>query len=371
MDQFSIGIKVSHRLACEIASGFCKELKAIGLKDANETSLPNSVLLKKMHKASRTRHENQNTKLYADLALAAPVPLSYASVSGLGKHPWLRPSGYLRVFAKEGKIDLLMGGSSTFDVVEEFWSRYSHIEPQHPVFKFSKEELKHTLHGMLYADEGQTLKKQALMVFAVQPVLGRGTLASQSSRKDANAMGLNFQGSCYKTRVLVGVLGKKSCYHKKKQHVLDSFAAYIVDDCNAMFDTGVAVNLDGRRVQIRLCVIAVKGDWPILLRLGHLTRSFNRLTKRGRGKNGNRNECKGICHLCLAGYPGISYGEYGEDAKWVSTYLKEPPFQESDPSPFWRLRQSPQLELLCHYDPFHVMHKGIFAELAGSAVVAW
>ena len=353
--------KVSHRLVCQIASGFCEEFKhATGL-DSSEC-LQSGRLLEKMHHSSRTRHENQTTKSYVEAGLSAPVPISYADLDGLSEHPWLRPSDFLRVFVQENKLGLLMGGSS-FDIIEKFWCRFQVHQPDHPIFSLlDPHDRKYTLPLMLYADEGQTLRKQSIMVISIQPAVGFGTHAA-SGFADPEAMGLNFKGSCYRTRFLVSTLLRR--IYKKKPHIVDSLIKQIVLDCNETFESGVGVLLDGVSKKLRGCIVGLKGDWPILSRLGHLTRHFHRMTK------GGKTASAGICHLCLAGCPGIPYQQYTEAAAWCGTYLSEAPFDPADPSPLWDLPQSPAEELFYHFDVFHTWHKGIYAELAGSAVATW
>ena len=358
--------KVCHRLVCEIASGFWQEFKSATGMDSDDDMLESAPLIKKLHRSSKTRHENQTTEAYAKHGLAAQVPISYDDLGGLERHPWLRPSDYIRVFVNEGKLGLLMGESGSFDVVQEFWRRYERIQPQHPVFKLDPEELKYTLPCMLYADEGSTLKKQSLMVVSLQPVLGKGTYAAATCQTNAAAMGVNFLGSCYKTRFLISVLAKR--FYKQRPQILDALVKFVVEDCNALFDCGIGVSMSGVSKKIRICILALKGDWPILARLGHLTRSFHKQKKGGKDQRSAMEG--GICHLCKAGCPAMPYQEYTEAAKWCGTFLSEPPFDPDDPSPLLDLRQAPEKELLYQYDVFHTLHKGVCAELAGSAIAS-
>ena len=322
-----------------------------------------------MHKSSKTRHENQTTKAYEDVGLAAPVPFSYVDLDKFPHHPWVRPSDFLRVFVQQNKLGLLTGGSS-FDILAEFWQRYYYVQPSHAVYKLlDTEQRRFTIPCMLYADEGQTLKKQSLMVVSIQPAIGAGIHAAEGCAS-SGSMGNNFIGSCYKTRFLLSVLAKRA--YKTNGEVLDVLMEQIVRDCNDCLESGVSVCLEGKPIKLRLAIVQVKGDWPILTRLGHLTRSFHRLTKGGLvTTTGKEKVPKGICHLCRAGCPGVPIQEYTEQAKWCETYLKDPPFDPNDPSPLWELHQADSKEVLYHYDLFHTCHKGIFAELAGSAIVSW
>ena len=359
--------QVSHRLVCEIASGFWQELKSATGLDSDDEILQSAPLIKKMHKSSKTKHENQTTEAYAKLGLAAPVPISYMDLDGLSEHPWLRPSDLLRVFVLEKKLGLLMGDCSSFEVVQEFWKRYELVQPRHPVFQLDPGDLQYTLPCVLYADEGSTLKKQSLMCVSIQPVLGRGTYAASRCEASPAAMGLNFMGSCYKTRFLLSVLATR--FYKKQPNILDNLIREIVRDLSGLFGKGVAVCVGGVVKTIRICILGLKGDWPILARFGHLTRSFHKQKKGGRALRSP--DEGGICHLCKAGCPSMPYQEYTEAARWCASFLSVPPFDPADPSPLADLPQPPEKELFYQYDLFHTTHRGVFAELAGSAIASW
>ena len=263
----------------------------------------------------------------------------------------------MRAFVQKDKLGLLLGGSVDFNVVEEYWERYYHVDPSHEVFSLPKEARRFTIPMALYADEGQTLKKQAINILAIQPVIGLGTRLYQQHREDDSAMGANFAGSTYRTRFLLSCLMKAK--YRKSPETLDELVRAIVMDCNYLFEEGLGIQINGQRQSLRVAIVAFKGDWPMLVRMGHLKRHFGRLAFGAKKV--------GICHLCNAGKAGIPYHEWDENARWQQTVFKDSPFTRED-GPLALLHQSANKARLFMYDMFHTCHKGVFAELAGSAI---
>ena len=346
---------------CEIAQSFWAEYREATGVDSDDDSLASAAVLKAMSRASNTRHENQTEALYVQQGLSAPIPISKVDLPGLPGHPYFKVSDYLRVFTEQDKLHLLMGGEeSCFDKIATFWQRYHAVCPEHPIYKKSESCRRFQIPILLYADEGQTLKKQSIMVIAFQPALGAGSLSSQHHRSNEDGMGLNFAGSSYRTRFLLSCMLKNK--YRKSAETFDDLIRVFVSEFNLMFEEGVGVSLASGNQKLGLTVIGVKGDWPILTRMGYLGRHFGRLAFGG--------DRPGICHLCMAGTEGIPYHEYDEHAKWIPTYLQSSPFSRDD-GPLSQLHQSPAQERTLLYDIFHVCHKGVFAELSGSAIAPW
>ena len=328
--------------------------------DSDDDALASAAVLKAMSRASKTRHENQTEALYIQQGLSAPIPISRVDLPKLPGHPYFKVSDYLRVFTEQEKLHLLMGGEVCFDKIAEFWRRYQAVCPEHPIYKKSESCRRFQIPVLLYADEGQTLKKQAIMIVSFQPALGNGTLSNQHHRPNDDGMGLNFAGSSYATRFLLSCLLKNK--YRKSAETFDELIRVFVHEFNLVFEEGIAVSLASGNHKLGLSVIGVKGDWPILTRMGYLHRHFGRLAFGA--------DREGICHLCMAGTVGVPFHEYDEHAKWIPTYLQCSPFSRED-GPLSQLHQSPAQERTLMYDMFHVCHKGVFAELAGSAIDSW
>ncbi|CAE7195085.1 unnamed protein product [Symbiodinium sp. CCMP2456] len=301
--------------------------------------------------------KQQHREVEMRKGLSAPIQWSFVDLPGLPNHPWFKVSSFMRAFVHNDKLGLLLGGSVDFNVVEEYWERYYHVDPSHKVFSLHKEARKFTIPMALYADEGQTLKKQAINILAIQPVIGSGTRLYQQHRMDDSAMGANFAGSTYRTRFLLSCLMKAK--YRKSPQTLDELLRAIVMDCNFLLEKGVGIQVNGQQQSLRVAVVAFKADWPMLARVGYLERHFGRVAF-GKKKIG-------ICHLCSAGKEGVAYHEWEGTAKWQRTLFKDSPFSRDD-GPLALLHQSATKARLFMYDMFHTCHKGVFAEVAGSAI---
>ncbi|CAE7272516.1 unnamed protein product, partial [Symbiodinium microadriaticum] len=299
--------EVCNRLVCEIAHSFWAEYKEATGVDSDDDALASAAVLKAMSRASKTRHENQTEALYIQQGLSAPIPISRVDLPKLPGHPYFKVSDYLRVFTEQEKLHLLMGGEVCFDKIAEFWRRYQAVCPEHPIYKKSESCRRFQIPVLLYADEGQTLKKQAIMIVSFQPALGNGTLSNQHHRPNDDGMGLNFAGSSYATRFLLSCLLKNK--YRKSAETFDELIRVFVHEFNLVFEEGIAVSLASGNHKLGLSVIGVKGDWPILTRMGYLHRHFGRLAFGA--------DREGICHLCMAGTVGVPFHEYDEHAKWT------------------------------------------------------
>ena len=103
----------------------------------------------------------------------------------------------------------------------------------------------------------------------------------------------------------------------------------------------------------------LKGDWPMLPKLGNLKSHFG-------CQADTLSDKSSICHLCKAGTLGFPYSDHTVDAVWYKTYLQQRPW--TTPSPLMQLPTLPAPEKFYQFDVFHCMHKGLLAELTGSAI---
>ncbi|CAE7445065.1 unnamed protein product [Symbiodinium natans] len=118
-----------------------------------------------------------------------------------------------------------------------------------------------------------------------------------------------------------------------------------------LFEQGLRLDFpDGKHQHYYVAWVGLKGDWPIQQKLGHLQRHFSRLTT---------NE--------QAGRPGVPLHDFSEHAAWRTTFLRTSPFETM--GPLADVPQTASPEMMLRYDPFHTLHKGCFAELAGSGLV--
>ena len=339
---------------CAIANGFWEECQ--GLDD--ETALKSSDLLKSLSRASKTKHEFRSRAVYENHGLKLKIPITPLKVGLRKPVPFIKPSAMIQVMNDQSKLEACLLGGGSLDDLLTFWNRYRVLYPKHPAFTDGK-CLSRCVPILLHADEGRCVKKEQILVVNWQSMIGKGTRMSFEHLLPSKSQGLNFMGKTYSTRFLVGTMCALH-YRKKNGHRLTKLLDALVDDLIHLYEEGATVSIGGSNLNLHLVPLGLKGDWPMLAKLGNLRQHF--------GKKAAPTENSGICHLCKAGAIGIPYEEYDINAVWYESYLQERPW--STPSPFTRLPLLPEQEVFFQFDLFHVMHKGIMAEFVGSAIVS-
>ena len=340
-------------MVCRLAASFLDECN-----DADPEfihNLPSSSLLQGLHRQSQTKRENQAASVFAREGLSCPMHVDMVDLGDGYFHPMLRIKDFIKVLALHDRLSLLWGGGNQSLVLGAFWQRYFDHEPTHPAFQDHGEDMTCLLPLHLYADEGQTLKKSAIMVVIWSSPIGSST---RKQEKPCD-IGLNYVGSSFGTRFLLSVCLKK--VYKKQRERLDSLMGQIAIELEDLYYNGVEVVIHGKHVRRYVCALGLKGDWPIHARIGNLQRSFARQAVY------HASAKSGICHLCCAGASGIDPHDYSPTATWRSSYFTVVPW--STPGPLCRIPQSPRKELFHKLDLFNTLHKGCFAELAGSGIV--
>ena len=213
----------------------------------------------------------------------------------------------------------------------------------------------------IHGDEGRTLKKAALMIMGFQSCLGYGCAVNGRTRKrKANgdcSWQVNYAGHSYTTRFVTNIMSKKIT-----ESSFDNACEEMAKDLSQCQQTGYTYH----GVTYRLCVVACKGDWPFLIRAGHLTRHFSRSVKR----LGNEAKGKGICHLCMAGTENFPAEECGyTDSRWLETIPAPPPWQATPPL----LRHLPCLRrdpaTFFQPDLWHTVHLGVGKAFSASCII--
>jgi len=149
----------------------------------------------------------------------------------------------LKAMALNRKLeDCLIGGGST-EHLKLFWLRYKGLFPDHPIFH-DRKDLGACIPIMVHADEGRCVKKEQILIINWQGCIGSGTILSQKQHLSTEDQGLNYQGSTFKTRVLLGTLCATH-YRKKNRdgHRLTSLLNAIVDDFLDLYNNGLDVSL--------------------------------------------------------------------------------------------------------------------------------
>ena len=212
----------------------------------------------------------------------------------------------------------------------------------------------------VYADEGQSFKKNPFMIVAYQPVIGKGTSFSMKRPREESDLGVNMVGSSCITRFLYSCM--QNTLYQKQPAVFEKLMEHFSLECKDTFENGVEVR---GGLTIYPTFIFAKGDWPMLRKMANLVRFHGRHAKGGG---------LGICHLCLGGTADFPDWHDASDGSW-----QQPASMEHCPPP-WSRETSLTRNLislsLSHaqrawfYRPdiFHTVHKGVMCELAGSAI---
>lgn len=270
---------------------------------------------------------------------------------------WISPRAWLQFLLSMGLWHRLAGleferRNEAGDVWQQFWDTYEILHPSFEVFG-APFDRKRTAAIYIHGDEGRTLKKGGLMVTSIQSCLGFGFDQKRFKRRiDGSYKHLvNYVGHTFATRFVCFVL-PKTAYEKKPQ-VLHEMMNHLGESLGSLLAHGIQ-GPDGHTY--RLCVIATKGDWPYLVKVGGLQRHFSTTVKRGN----QRRPPKGVCHLCLAGTNQFPYEEIGElNPSWEATIgVREPWLQ----TPLFLKHLPVDLSHPAFHfqgDPWHTVHLGI------------
>ena len=243
-------------------------------------------------------------------------------------------------------------GGDTASQLRLFWSRWRVLRPNHQIFELrDSPSLERTLPVLLHGDEGRGAKRQGLMCLSATPILGHGVVTRSKTkttdRSDSQLM--NYVGHSFATRFLLGVMPKAA--YENTPSVFQKFVSILADDFERLAKDGIICPVSGDSFFVG--VLHVKGDWPFLVKIGELGRSFYNAPKRSSSKK----PCTGICHFCLAGRPNFPYEDLRMDAEWQFTVGEEKPWNKT-PAVF-KIPHDPTFpEGFLAADPFHTWHLG-------------
>lgn len=331
---------------------------------AKGARLKSSKILRHMRRLKKSRRESAPSLLEEE-GLQANCKISYIDVGLKEKHPVLRVSDMFCMLGNDNSLNSLSGGHDLFKSCATFWERYAESAEgkAHPVYTKHAGRLHQVVPMAVYADEGQTHKKAQFLVLASQPIIGQGTLSS--SKRDESELGTNMAGSSFVTRLVYSVMHVK--LYRKQSKVFDNLIASFALELQSAFEHGIPTVYGGDEVMLYPAVLFCKGDWPMLKKLGNLTRTHHQsLAKKA--------NASGLCHLCMAGSTDFPDWHKCVDATWMC------PESLDTPDLPWRVESSltslaTSDNIWCKtwfYRPdiFHTLHKGLMAELTGSALVA-
>ena len=345
-------------MVCNLASAFLEEMEEAG---DGPTRVRSANLITHMRRLKQTRKESNASRLERE-GLQADCKITWAQVGLKGTHPTLRVVDMLQTLAKAGKFSLLTGGLEWgFSAWQRFWDGFAQEEPSHPVFTAHSGRLDRVLPVYYYGDEGWSHKKAGFLVVSWQPVVGQGT--SFSLERADRDVGTNTVGVSYTTRFLYTCMQRK--LYSQKPAVFQNIMDLLSSEVRSLFEDGVQLTINGVKETVYCCAIGCKADWPMLHKMGNLNRAHH-------GVKAKVENCKGVCHLCMAGTPEHAewHDIYSGTWKYTDTEDMRPPWSRE--SPLTRNTPFPDSAISRAWfyrpDVFHSFHKGLMAELAGSAL---
>ncbi|CAE7751424.1 unnamed protein product [Symbiodinium sp. CCMP2592] len=292
------------------------------------------------------------------------MPLTTKKLCGDRDHQVISPVDYVRELAANNKLENLTGGEPLKSTLRAFWERFQYLRPDHPALAHGVEACACSVPILLFGDEGRALKKRAAMVLGWEPMLGFGCMTHCTDDPESHhGHKLNFDGSTYKTRMLYTIMHKKTYGSKKSgnKYLMSLVDCWASDHAEAM--QGVVVQHGPETIRVHLIPVGIKCDWPALVKLGQIKRSFYcDAVPHG----------KGICHLCMANTAACP--DYSGDG-WKETMQHSEAFTAPwDAVPALVSQLCPGLDewqqaAFYRLDLFHICHKGVMAELAGSGLV--
>ena len=311
-------------------------------------------------KLSRSGHGYLLSSRFGDYKLSANIPFTHKDVGLALPHPVLAIADFIKCLDSNDKLKLLFTGN-TPKQFEDFWLIWKKRQSLHPIYAVHGSHLGQCVPIMIHADEGTSQKKKGLMILQVQPAMGHGT----SKRKaDGSVPGVNFLGKSIVTRFLYSVMLTR-CYSGKKlkNKPLLRLIEHLALELRAAFYEGIQT----KSGTVYLVPIAMKGDWPALVKCGQLTRHHLRDVS---GKGASKGSGAGICHLCLGGQASHDWFDISHENMKKMKVGATPPWK-SEPALVRHLPLGPYKPDFFRIDIFHTLHKGVFGDIAANAIDLW
>lgn len=275
-------------------------------------------------------------------------------------------------FLLEQHPHFVLGGYSTKEfnarlLLSTFWTNFEKNFPDHEVFQIHKEgpgddRFHRCIPFLLHLDEGVGLRKSAVLVHSMQPVLGRETarkFAENFEEKDIHARMTQSQfhnstGTTLCSRFLFTALPKKM-YTGTNVDTYRAVLDILGKESKELMVNGIEVNGE---VWFPVC-LGVKGDQPALIKSGNFKRSYMNM-----GRN------RGCCWECLAGFDGYNFEDTTPNASWIPTIGLSNPWPQNAPSPLLQVPSySANPVLFWRRDPFHAFKQTIGGHFAASLIV--
>ena len=249
--------------------------------------------------------------------------------------------------------------------MEEFWACYKEWEPGLEIFDHEFWDASTLVPLYVHGDGGRTYRRDELMIFQYQPLLGLGTRKSHPLGLLRNRKpGANMQGHSFTTRFLFGVMQKP--LYKDDPDLFQNFLLKMMENFADLYYRGLQLG----DCKFRFIVIGIKGDLPFLSKAGNLTRTFLHIRKAP--ANEKSKPLGGCCWLCGAGTDELPFEDFSRSPRWLLScgsanvcpwnrcpmFFEPTPHVRADPGSFFKL------------DVLHIYHLGMGRDFAGSSLVS-
>ena len=308
-------------------------------------------------------------RLFKSLRMVLPVRVNVFK-SQLIEIEQIRVSSWFRYLLQQ-QPDCLLGGFGLADphsrtCLRAYWTAAQKDMGDHAVYELHGHELHRCIPFALHQDEGRGLRKTAVLVSSMQPLLGKDTATHFYAKLNAQwddhmrdplildimleAQRHNGKGSTWRTRFLHTLLPKRM-YTKHKSHIFEALLEELRMDCTNLIENGIT--LGNGDTYYPVCV-AFKGDAPMIAKAANLTRSFQNLG----------NPC---CPECLAG-PTLPFEDVRRNPCWEASVHTTRPWDRV--SPIVQIPGTPSApEKLLKKDPFHIYKQSVGGSFVASALV--
>ena len=296
--------------------------------------------------------------------------------------PYLSPMKFLP-FLVENAPEVLFGG---LDVVQgqkllsSFWAAYEMTHPTHDVYQHHRDNLGTTLPMCLHGDEGRGVRKGNTCLMSLESIFGVSTVSNLEQNlhygdcKCCSAEGLdmnldvlsnscravpiaqymdhNIKGHCYLTKHLISVL-PHALY--KDTNLLMEMVEHISLELRQLFYEGFYA----RKQYWNVAVLGWKGDLAWFVKIGRLTRAYNRLA-----------ETACMCHECGAGTSQQPFEDLNEAPSWRASMYFQRPWDAENPPAFRAVPFDTFCpERILRRDVFHNSKLGVYRDFVASSVL--
>lgn len=257
-------------------------------------------------------------------------------LSHIKDHPIIKPSSILTAAIKRGHL------CTSPKHLKKFWDHYKASVPTHEVFNLPEQQLNTCIPIVYHGDDGRGKKKTPITVLSLQSAMNNDGTSH------------NTKQATWFTRFLFTVVDAKT--RKQHPHLIDDLLDGLAVCLKALFDTGLEVD----NTHYRFACVGMKGDWPWLVKCGHLNASFSNVSK-------NKQHSR-ICHLCQSpSWDNCHDKTWKESAVDLGNAQQDLPWDNESPllkTPFAPDRKAAFYQI----DLFHTTKQGCGRDFVASSV---